>query len=361
MQDLKKVWPSAQYAEHQEDGIRWMLEQEENGYEVRDTLVRGGILGDEMGLGKTIQSLALIVNGVARRTLIITPLAVRGQWEEAALRCNLNVYVAEKNGWVLKTKNKIRKEIFIGHYDKVVSSESLFREFSFDRIILDEAHRIRNAGTATYNSILGIKATYKWALTATPIVNSLDDAVSYLHFLGFPISDTDSKKWSSSYEPWIQNIYLARTLNECEAPAGLTMPPPTTTEERLLEFTDKDEEKLYNGILSNIESQWRKAKVLKGQSYTLQMLSVLLRLRQVSVNPAVYIKAREKEAFGWEGPEFRGPSRKFEEIINLLRESHESRKTHRWIIFCQFKDEIELLNSYLKAFSFVGSVLDYHG
>lgn len=362
---LKPTWPGAVYAKHQIEGIEWMLNQEKVGFLVQgngiveDYTVRGGILGDEMGLGKTIQSLALIVNGKGQRTLIVSPLAVKKQWIEAAAKSSMNIFTAEKNGWVGLGKRVIGgKSVYIGHYEKVVSATSLFTSIAFDRIILDEAHRIRNTKTATGASILKIKATYKWALTATPIVNKLDDVVAYLKFIGFRI---EASGWSSNFRDWIPHVYLARTIEEGEAPAGLTMPPTPITEVKYLDFTNKDEESVYNGILNNIESQWRSAKALNGIAYQLQRFAILLRLRQVSVNPQIYINARKKEAFGWTGPEFNVPSRKFDEISHLLRDSYEARESNRWIVFCQFHEEMELLSAFLKAFPFVGSVLQYHG
>ena len=355
---LKATWPGAKYAEHQEVGIRWMLNQEQNGCEINGTIVRGGILGDEMGLGKTIQSLALIVNGSGENTLIITPLAVRKQWEEAAARCNLNIYTAEKHGWQKHGKVLMRKSIYIAHYDKLVSDFAVFEDMNFSRIILDEAHRIRNMKTVTALKVFKIKAKYSWALTATPIVNDLDDAVAYLKFIGCPINHSG---WSTEYEGWIKMVYLARTLDQCEAPAGLTMPPEPIIETRLLEITDPTEKDIYGGILDNIESKWRNAQKLNGRAYSLAYLSILLRLRQVSAHPGIYIKAREDEDFGWSGPSFHQVSKKFDEIQTLLRDSHESKKTHRWIIFCQFKEEIVMLKEFLKAFPFIGSVLEYHG
>ena len=360
---LKPTWPGAVYASHQVEGIEWMLNQESQGFlvkskEYNDYIVRGGILGDEMGLGKTIQSLALIMNGKGNSTLIITPLAVRKQWVEAASKSRMNIFTAEKSGWV-RTGPRILlgKTVYIAHYEKVVSATSLFKQ-SFDRIILDEAHRIRNVKTRTGSSILKINATYKWALTATPIVNKLDDAISYLKFIGFKI---ESRTWNERYADWIPHVYLARTMDEGEAPAGLSMPQPPITEVKYLDFTNKDEETVYNGILNNIESQWRSAQALKGIAYELQRFAILLRLRQVSVNPQIYINARKKEAFGWTGPEFNVPSRKFDEISHLLRDSHLSSESNRWIIFCQFHEEMNLLSAYLKSFPFIGSILQYHG
>ena len=359
---LKPAWPQATYAKHQEEGIQWMLNQEVVGYSVPNTqtIVRGGILGDEMGLGKTIQALGLIVNSKAKSTLIITPLAVRKQWEDAAKRCNLNIYTAEKTMWKAHTKIlPFRQTVFIGHYDKVLSDISMFLEIHLDRFILDEAHRIRNINTSLSENVLKIKATHKWALTATPIVNKLNDAVTYLKFVGFPLGD--SKSWCSSYEDWVHNSYLARSLNECEPPPGFTIPPKPICETLLLDFTNSNEEKVYNSIYDNLESQWRNANAMSGRQYMLAKFSILMRLRQVSVNPQIYIKARQKEPYGWMGPEFNYPSRKFDEMSYLLRDSYESKESNRWIIFCQFHEEMELLSSFLKAFPFISNVLQYHG
>lgn len=344
-----------------------MLNQEQNGYEImkddKPHLVRGGILGDEMGLGKTIQSLALIVNAGAYKTLIVTPLAVKKQWEDAAMRCDVNLFTPTPWGskWLQqKATNSSKPTIHIAHYDKVANKPELCKFEKYDRIIIDEAQTIRNAKTKKAKSVLEISAKFRWVLTATPIVNSMDDAVTYLKFIGAPVSSS-SGKWRNEYEEWVRNLYMARTLDMCEAPAGLTMPPEPIKETRYLEFTNPDEEKVYTSIHTNLESQWRCARALSGKSYMLQKFSILLRLRQISVNPQIYIKARMKEAFGWTGPQFHTVSRKFDEIASLLRESHEAGVSNRWIIFCQFHEEMTMMADFLEAFPFVGSILQYHG
>ena len=364
---LIPVWPGVSYAQHQEEGIRWMLNQEEKGYIVmsqdKEHLVRGGILGDEMGLGKTVQALALIVNSAIKKTLIVMPLAVKKQWEDAAMRCDVNLFTPTQWGsrWLQqKATNSSKPTIHIAHYDKIANKPDLCEGENYDRIIIDEAQTIRNAKTKKAKAVLDIKATYKWVLTATPIVNKMDDAVTYLKFIGFPIA-ASSGKWRDEYESWARNTYMARTLNMCDAPAGLTMPPEPIKEVRHLDFTSPEEEKIYSSIHSGIENQWRQAQAMSGKSYMLAMFSILLRLRQISVNPQIYIKARQKEPFGWAGPVFNQVSRKFDEIAALLRESDKIGTANRWIIFCQFHEEMEMLNDFLKAFSFVGTVLQYHG
>ena len=364
---LLPTWPGVSYAEHQAEGILWMLKQEAVGYTVvfdgQTHTMRGGILGDEMGLGKTVQALALIVNSGAKKSLIISPLAVKKQWEDAAMRCDVNLFTPTPFGSKWVSRRTASRDglpiIHIAHYDKVANKSDLCAGESYDRIVIDEAQTIRNAKTKKAQSVLNIPAMYRWVLTATPVVNKMDDAVTYLKFIGFPTGS--SGKWRDNYESWVRNTYLARTLGMCEAPAGLTMPPEPIKEVMYLNFTNDDEEKIYTSIYEDLETQWRQAKALKGQTYNLAMFSILLRLRQISVNPQIYIKARQKEPFGWAGPQFQCVSRKFDEISILLRESHEAGVSNRWIIFCQFHEEMEMLGSFLKAFPFIGSVLQYHG
>lgn len=367
MSPLIPTWAGVSYASHQQEGITWMLKQEENGYvlttEKGEHIVRGGILGDEMGLGKTVQALALIVNSTAKKTLIVMPLAVKKQWEEAAMRCDVNVFTPTQWGarWVQqKSAGSSKPIIHIAHYDKIANKGALCEGEKYDRVIIDEAQTIRNSKTKKAKAVLEIEAKYKWVLTATPIVNQMDDAVTYLKFIGAPIA-ANSGKWRDEYEEWVRNLYMARTLTMCEAPAGLTMPPDAIKETRYLDFTNPDEEKIYTSIHSGLESQWRSAQALSGKSYILEQFSILLRLRQISVNPQIYIKSRQKEPFGWVGPEFQTVSRKFDEVASLLRESHEAGVSNRWIIFCQFHEEMDMMTKFLSAFPFIGSVLQYHG
>ena len=343
-----------------------MLKCEEVGYPIPETdlVVRGGILGDKMGVGKTIQSIGLIVNGNAQKTLVVTPLAVRGQWEAEFRRSNVDLYLPTQWGgkWVFQGVSPTpgRKIVHLAHYDKVANRSDLCSGEAYDRIVLDEAHTIRNAGTKKAQSILRIGATYKWALTGTPITNSMDDCSTYLKFLGFPVSP--GKKWLPAYEDWARCTYMSRRLAECPiGNTGLVIPPTPIEETRLLDFTSADEETLYTSIHANEEAKWRNAQALKGSNYQLAMFAILLRLRQVSVNPQIYIKARQKERLGWAGPEFHHVSRKFDEIVCLMRDAKEAGESHKWIIFCQFHEEMVLLNAYLRAHEFVGQVLEYHG
>jgi len=231
---LKPAWKDAIYHDHQEYGIRWMMECEKKGYPIPNTneFVRGGILGDKMGVGKTIQSIGLIVNGDGLNTLVVTILGVRGQWESEFRRSDVNLYLPTQWGQTWKAQGPLvpgRKTVYLTHYDKIASKPELCKGAVYDRIILDEAHIIRNSATKKAQSILKIAkpVKYKWALTGTPITNGMDDGTTYLKFIGFPTAP--GKKWQESYMEWAQNIYLSRRLSECPL-KGDSMIPPTPVE-----------------------------------------------------------------------------------------------------------------------------------
>ena len=362
---LLPAWEGAVYHNHQIFGIGWMLEAEE-GYTIPETehVVRGGILGDKMGVGKTIQSLGLIANSPAMKTLIITPLAVLGQWKHELLRAAVNLFLPQQWGgkWIAQEPFiPRRKTVYLAHYDKIANKPELCCNQTFDRMILDEAHTIRNAATKKAEAVLKIAkgVQCKWALTGTPITNTMDDVTTYLKFIGCPMDS--GKKWQPKYEEWARNLYLSRRLVECVVDGQENIVPPTPIEEVImLKFSNKDEELIYKDIHADEESKWRNAKA-QGTNYHLAMFSRLLRLRQMSVSPQIYINAREKEAFGWNGPKFHQVSSKFDEVAHLMRDANLIGESHKWIVFCQFHDEMVLLNDFLSAQPFVGQVLQYHG
>lgn len=72
---------------------------------------------------------------------------------------------------------------------KKTKRESIF-DIDFHRIVLDEAHTIRNSKTRCFKAVSMIKADRKLALTGTPFVNTADDIFSLLSFVGVePLND----------------------------------------------------------------------------------------------------------------------------------------------------------------------------
>ena len=179
----------------QTEGVRWMLEREHQSVDG----IRGGVLADEMGLGKTVQMLAVIAGHRLLTTLVVAPLSVCNQWVRevdafTSLKC-IAVSAADVSTRTFTVSQACG-------YDIVVVPHSAFTNVDFDegephpllvtaggnparwgRIILDEAHCVRNTKTKLATILTAARADVRWALTGTPLVSSPKDLRAIMHFL----------------------------------------------------------------------------------------------------------------------------------------------------------------------------------
>ena len=150
-------------------------------------LSKGALLADEVGLGKTIEAGLVLAQHWAerkRRLLVITPANLRKQWlleltEKFFLPCTILEY---------RSYNQLKKEgqahpfqmtdsVVICSYQFAKSKELDVRSTQWDLVVIDEAHRLRNAylpNKVVANSIKdSLRDRRKILLTATPLQNSL--------------------------------------------------------------------------------------------------------------------------------------------------------------------------------------------
>jgi len=190
---------------HQRQALRWMQWRE-------SCFPYSGILADDMGLGKTVTIIALILHAKAHHrheeeysqnpvdsqnapTLIVAPAAVVTQWEaEIRNRC--------KGGWinlnVFHGKSRVRDLSLLASSDIVLTSyETLQRDSSrilyqleWERLVLDEAHQIKNFDAERTSSVCAISSRRRWGVTGTPLQNRVSELFSLFQFLRFePFDD----------------------------------------------------------------------------------------------------------------------------------------------------------------------------
>ncbi|KAJ5630525.1 DNA repair protein RAD16 [Penicillium longicatenatum] len=184
------------------EGLRWMMEQEKTAY-------HGGLLGDEMGMGKTIQAVSLIMSDYPQPdpTLVLVPPVALMQWvseikEYTDGKLKVLVYHGSDSKVRKLTPTDIRK------YDVIMISysslESMFRKqekgwartggvvkedkgvihsIHYHRLVLDEAHSIKQRTTGVAKACFALQATYKWCLSGTPVQNRIGEFFSLLRFL----------------------------------------------------------------------------------------------------------------------------------------------------------------------------------
>jgi SNF2 family DNA or RNA helicase len=310
---LVPLWTGFAYKPHQDVGIKWMLQREA-------APQCGGLLCDEMGLGKTMEVLGLMKNSPLRLTLLLCPKAVIAQWVAAATRSAMNVMTYDQPTAMWKRVSPLKPVgawLYISNYEKVASKIRLFETYAWDRIVLDEAHRVRNGGGATYKAIQSLQRKALWAVTATPIVNSVKDMNNLFALVGYASAKLNDPHYRLQV---VEEACLHRSMAEMRETLTELPAAPVITKE---------------------------------------MFVLLMRLRQLSLHPQVYISAmKRRSVLGYPRADWEEPSTKFTALRNKLEKGGPPTK---WIVFCQFHDEMEILQAYLGTSPAVKNIWQYHG
>lgn len=335
---------------HQVAAVHWMIERE------ADDTICGGFLCDEMGLGKTITMMGLLLMNRVRHTLILGPLAVLHQWSAAAKSAGFAIYSLSPTTrtWVHDGGNILKGSIYITNYDKLHKNyEDAFSK-NFHRIVFDEAHTLRNEQGAKRKIAKLLKGQRKWLLTGTPIVNGINDFTSLMKLLKpsyVHISHMDVKRQMRAYA-------LCRRTEQVHEQFPAIFPADPVVKHHELDFTTDAEAKFYRSIQGILADELQ--HLLAADRLDLGgFMTLLLRLRQISVHPQTYINAKRREqGEAYTRPDWVGGSTKTEKIVQILKEE---KSPKGFVIFCNFHDEMELIKQRLETECCVEKVLMYHG
>ena len=149
-----------------------------------DGLGLGACLADDMGLGKTVQLLALLLHRRAGPALLICPLSVLGNWQREAERFAPSLTVKVLHGAERPAPATLAgADIVLTTYAIATRDADELAAISWDRVVLDEAQHVKNAGSAVAKAVRRIPARVRIALTGTPVENRLAELWSILDFL----------------------------------------------------------------------------------------------------------------------------------------------------------------------------------
>ncbi|KIW30092.1 uncharacterized protein PV07_05867 [Cladophialophora immunda] len=184
------------------EGLDWMMKQEKSQW-------KGGLLGDEMGMGKTIQAVSLIMSDYPAKapSLVIVPPVALMQWqseikEYTSGKLKVLIYHSSANPKckLLTVKDLKKYDVIMVSYsglesmyrkeqkgwsrgEGIVKEDSVLHSIKYHRLILDEAHSIKQRTTGVARACFALKATYKWCLSGTPVQNRIGEFFSLLRFL----------------------------------------------------------------------------------------------------------------------------------------------------------------------------------
>lgn len=274
----------------------------------------GGIVADPMGLGKTLSMIALTATDYSEMfrstsidpklgrlpTLIIVPPPLLDTWQE-----QLSEHVKPgAMSWCLhygdqkltSTEEASRYHIILSTYHTVASDwaspSAAQRSFLFSapwsRVILDEAHMIRNAKSRMSQAVCSLKAASRWAVTGTPVQNGIRDLESLLKFIrAHPYDDATRFEWdigrlwkSGNVEDAAKKLRALTGGLVLRRPKTVIELPSRTNLKLPVEFSP-EERKLYDELKAQTLSRIEEA--YDGGPASLSYITVLQRINALRV------------------------------------------------------------------------------
>ena len=317
---------------YQKIGVAWFWNLHQNRL--------GGLLADEMGLGKTVQSLGLL--GTLARTatkpaLVICPASLVENWVHEAREFlpSLRAHGYRGASRDLDFPSLGGNDLIVTSYGTLRADRALFLKTEFSTVIADEAQHFKNPSTETARVIRRLQGESRFALTGTPIENSIADLAGIGRFAlptlfggRRPTSKLDVETTMAQVRPYL----LRRTKAEV-----LTDLPEKWESRRFVALSD-EQESLYREIRAKTEQRLYalRAAGAKGGRMTAELWTELLRLRQATAEPRILNPDLPRKA-----------SAKAEGLMEIIKEAMDGGS--RLLVFSQFTKTLGWLRQDLET------------
>lgn len=336
----------AELRSYQVTGYKWLRTLSDNNL--------GGILADDMGLGKTLQSIVYMASIQERPYLIVCPSSLVYNWQEEIekfapfLKTVIVVGTPEERTAIVKNVMKDEIDVVITSYPLIRRDIEVYADITFHTMFIDEAQFIKNANSRNAKSVKAVQAKHKFALTGTPIENSLSELWSIFDFI-MPFYLFTSTKFQSIYEkPIIKdgNEDALNDLNRHIQPFILRRMKkevlselPDKVETKYMTEMTESQRKVYAAYLANIRNDLFKDGTEQGlEKKKIEILAALTRLRQICCHPSTFIE------------NYKGGSGKMDLLMEILPDIIGA--GHRVLIFSQFTTMLHLIEEELKKSDF---------
>jgi superfamily II DNA or RNA helicase len=326
--------------DYQKRGYQWLMSLAHYGF--------GGILADDMGLGKTLQTIAYLssvknTDQESAPAMIICPSSVVYNWQK-----ELEKFAPDLSTVVISGSQHEREEalnsasgvdIWITSYPLIRRDIHYYDAHHFSTLVLDEAQYVKNQGTLTSKAVRMITSTNSFALSGTPIENSLDELYSIFSIVQpgiFKNKQTFKNYEESRIARRIKPFVLRRMKND------VLQELPDKIES--IEYTHLSEQQktVYLGQLHLLKSEASEVfQTNTFQENRMKLLAGLTRLRQICCHPGMFLD------------DYTGGSGKLERLLEYLEEARDAGK--RIVLFSQFTQMLAIMKKHLNK-----SGWDYH-
>ncbi|SHG26247.1 DEAD/DEAH box helicase [Ornithinibacillus halophilus] len=297
----------------------------------------GGILADDMGLGKTLQSIAFITSVPSDKPhLIVAPSSVVYNWknefEKFSPKLSVEIMTGSPEIRHQKFEQDEKKDIWITSYATLRQDIDFYKELSFETLILDEAQYIKNYATKTSKAIRNVKASKRFALSGTPIENSIEElwAIFQVVLPGLMPNQKTFKQLGNEKIAAITKPFILRRLKQ----DVLKELPDKIESVSVSELTNEQKE-LYVGYLRQVQQDAVQSMKESGfQQNRMKILAGLTRLRQICCHPSLFME------------NYLGKSGKLEQLMETIENALNNNK--RMLIFSQFTSMHEIIRKKLE-------------
>ena len=336
---MQKLNIKAELRDYQKRGIQWLQMLHHYGF--------GGILADDMGLGKTLQTIAFLSSQVQAdtRVLILAPSGLIYNWADEFQKFAPDLDLVVVHGLKPHRESILAEDhqIYVTSYATFRQDSEIYQDLSFDFLFLDEAQVMKNAQTKIAQSLRQFVVPSVFALSGTPIENHLGELWSIFQIVlpGLLPTKKDFMKLPAERVAQFIKPFVMRRKKE-----DVLTELPDLIEVVYKNELDDQQKAIYLAQLQQMQEHLGQVSDLEFQRNRVEILTGLMRLRQICDTPALFME------------DYQGESGKLDSLRDLLTQIAEG--GHRVLIFSQFRGmldriEQELPELGLTSFKITGS------
>lgn len=324
---------------YQITGYRWLCSLAHYGM--------GGILADDMGLGKTLQTITYVLANPGTRTLIVCPTSLAYNWQDEFSKFAPQIATQIISGTPQERADLMQQStdvpVWITTYPLIRKDVELYKAQIFDACFIDEAQFIKNPTSLGAKAVKAVQAKHRFALTGTPIENTLSELWSIFDFV-MPGFFGRYRQFEECYEKPIlrdhDSVQMQKLRRKIRPFVLRRMKKEVLTElsdkietRRMAEMGAK-QRKIYESYLARIQMELAGDEENTPGGNRMQVLAALTRLRQICCHPATFAS------------NYHGGSGKLDLLMEQLPDILEG--GHSVIVFSQFTSMLSIIAHELK-------------
>jgi SNF2 family DNA or RNA helicase len=325
----------------------------------------GAILADDMGLGKTIQALALLAHQKENNAgklpgpvLLVCPTSVVTNWQRETRKFAPGLKIYKHQGPTRLRNHELLQraketELFITSYPLIRQDLEELQSIQWHGVILDEAQNIKNPAAKQTQAVRALKASFRFALTGTPVENRLMELWSIMQFLNpgylgsrehfrrefaIPIERFHDPEITNQLKELVTPFILRRVKTDPNVINDL----PEKIEVKAYCNLTEEQASLYQNHVNEVMKKISESEGIERHGLVLAMLT---KLKQICNHPVQYLQKINGHVPV--AREIHNRSGKLKRLVEMLEEI--VAVGDRVLIFTQFAEMGKILNSYLSS------------